>query len=841
MIGPEQVERELRELAQVAQSVEQRELLRARGHDARADAQATSDNAQLDRLEQRLVELEGIATVDARHAPAALAALRAPTPDYAATVAFLRWFSPGGPWLLVGIDPEKKQPTVAQTFSVAEESKLRAWLEREGRCRNLYFTVNPTRWDAPKQKKPARHDMAALAWLHVDLDPDKEKPFAQERARILGALRSLPEGIPQPSCILDSGGGYQAFWRLDTPLELAGADDVADKEARDTAREASADNAAAWNRWLEQCLGADRTHNLDRLMRLPGTLNRPDEKKRKAGRAVALAQVVEQRDTRHNLESFQRTEAKGGATVKREATAKVARFTGPVAGVVSLDSVPQISDNAELRKLLETGGTHADRSKNAMHAAGWMTRVGVPEDTQLAILQDARLGISAHILAQGDPYRAALRAIEQARHDEAGKRAREVAALAAGEFLLGDNGKPKKSQGNLRVAIQKLGVALWYDELAERHMVDGLDGHGPQLDDAGMRALSWALEEQHGLSWGWDTLVRYLLTLAEKNKRHPVREYLAGLKWDGVPRLDRWLSTYLGVEETPYTREVGLRVLLAAVTRVRHPGCKFDEMMILEGAQGARKSSALAALAGSPEWFTDTVALAADERRFMESVAGKWIVEASELRGMKRSEVETLKATLSRQVDRARLAYARLPVDRPRQCILIGTTNAEEYLRDASGNRRFWPVKVGEVMLTELTRDRDQLWAEAAHRQSLGESIRMDAALWSAAQVEQTERQARDPYFDALETALAEIPNGRLTVRDAWALVGVDPGRATQDDNVRLGEAMRALGWRRDKLRFGDGNPRRCYARGDASARISVEGIQSGVAVVVDGKRARSN
>jgi predicted P-loop ATPase len=316
-----------------------------------------------------------------------------------------------------------------------------------------------------------------------------------------------------------------------------------------------------------------------------------------------------------------------------------------------------------------------------------------------------------------------------------------------------------------------------------------------------------------------------------------VREYLAGLKWDGIPRLDRWLTTYLGVEDSTYAREVGLRVLLAGVARARNPGCKFDEMMILEGAQGAKKSSALAVLAGKAEWFTDTVPLGADERRFMESVAGKWIVEASELRGMKRGEVEALKATLSRQVDRARLAYARLPVDRPRQCILIGTTNAEEYLRDGSGNRRFWPVKVGEVKLDELVRDRDQLWAEAAHRQARGEAIHMDPAIWAAAQVEQASRQARDPFADALEAALGEVEDGRLTVRDAWLIVGMDPGKATQEDNVRLGEAMRALGWRRDKLRFSDGSPRRCYAVGSGSQRVSVEGGGQGVVVLVDGRR----
>ena len=776
----------------------------------------------------RLLDAQPV-KLGAQAAPVARAALRPPVPDYAATAAFLRWFAPAGPWLLVGIDPDKRLSPVAQTFSVAEEKQLRAWLEAEGGRRNLYFTVNPARWDAPRQKKPAQYDMAALAWLHVDLDPDKSKPLAAERERILSLLRNLPGGIPPPSCILDSGGGYQAFWRLEAPLELTGEDA--------SARAASAQAAAAWNRGLEEALGGDSCHNLDRLLRLPGTLNRPDEKKRAAGRAIALAQVVEQRDTRHALESFKRAEAKSGAKVKREATAKVARSTIPAAVVESLDSVEQLSGNAELRALLETGGTHADRSKNVMHAAGWLARLGVPEGVQLALLLDARLGISAHILAQGDPYRAALRAVEQARQDEASKRAREAAALEAGEFLLGDNGKPKKSQGNLRVALRKLGVALWYDELAERHMVAGLRGHGPQLDDAGMRALAWLLEEQHSLAWGWDTLVRYLLTLAEQSKRHPVRDYLAGLKWDGVPRLDAWLSTYLGAEETPYTREVGLRVLLAAVARVRHPGCKFDEMMILEGAQGGRKSSALAALAGKPEWFTDTVPLAATEQRFMEAIAGKWIVEASELRGMKRGEVEALKATLSRQVDRARMAYDRLPTDRPRQCVLIGTTNAEEYLRDGSGNRRFWPVKVGEVKVEELSLDRDQLWAEAAQRQAAGESIRMEPALWAAAQVEQDARQARDPYLDALEAALGEFDAGRVTVRDAWALVGVDPGRATQDDNVRLGEAMRALGWRRAKMRFGEGNPRRCYAIGDGSKRVSVEGMPTGVAVLVDGLR----
>jgi hypothetical protein len=823
MIDPEEVEGTLRELAELTGSMDHAALLRELGDPHAAERAAELADARLDAVAERMEAVAKVAA-DAR------AQLPRPAPDYSATLAFLRWFAPGGPWLVVSIDPEKKAVTRAQSFTVAEEAKLRAWLTREGRAHNLYFTVNPTRYDAPKQKKPALTDMAALAWLHADLDPDKSKPHHAERERILGVLHNLPASIPPPSCIVDSGGGFQAFWRLATPLELAGDDE--------STRESSARHAAAWNRALEQALGGDRTHNLDRLMRLPGTVNWPGPEKRAAGRRPALAQVLEMNDSRHPLQGFQRVEdPKTTGRVTREATPRAKPAAGKVSAIHSLDSVPQVRACPALRELLEKGGTHADRSLNAMHAAGWLTRLGVADAVQEAILLDPRLGISAHILAQADPARAARRAVEQAQRDEQEKQAREAAAQAAGEFLLGDNGRPKKSQANLRVALQKLGVALWYDELAERHMVDGLQGHGPQLDDAAMRAMAWTLEEEHGLVWGWDTLVRYLLTLAEQRKRHPVREYLAGLKWDGIPRLDRWLTTYLGVEDSTYAREVGLRVLLAGVARARTPGCKFDEMMILEGAQGAKKSSALAVLAGKAEWFTDTVPLGADERRFMESVAGKWIVEASELRGMKRGEVEALKATLSRQVDRARLAYARLPVDRPRQCILIGTTNAEEYLRDGSGNRRFWPVRVGEVKLDELVRDRDQLWAEAAHRQARGEAIHMDPAIWAAAQVEQASRQARDPFADALEAALGEVEDGRLTVRDAWLIVGMDPGKATQEDNVRLGEAMRALGWRRDKLRFSDGSPRRCYAVGSGSQRVSVEGGGQGVVVLVDGRR----
>jgi len=307
------------------------------------------------------------------------------------------------------------------------------------------------------------------------------------------------------------------------------------------------------------------------------------------------------------------------------------------------------------------------------------------------------------------------------------------------EFVMDGNGKPAKSPANLCAALQRWGVELWYDELAERHMVDGLRGHGPELSDAAMRELWLRLEEECGQQWSLGKLVRFLLTLAEKNKRHPVREYLAGLKWDGVSRLDAWLSTYLGAKDTPYTREVGRCVLLAAVARVRQPGCKFDEMMILEGHNGVALSLVVRFLISKENWFAENAPIAARGMGATKTILGKWIFVDTLLHSVKRSDPESLHSLLSRSQDRIRVG-SRLK-DYPRQCIFIGTTSEKTYLKEA--NRRFWPVETGNLNPSRLANDHNQLWAEAAHRQDTGESIRMDESVWAAAAIEQDKRRIR--------------------------------------------------------------------------------------------------
>lgn len=676
-----------------------------------------------------------------------------------------------GPWLPIAIDPEKpKNSRGAIRARLCRQIEDAADFIRNnnGIC-NLYYPLNRVREGVTQ--KPTKLDIEVIEYLHADLDPRKGESPAAAKARYLANLNRYPRW---PSAIIDSGNGIQARWRLDQPIplevEVVGGKRQFTPGSLERSKDAE-ERSKAIMLALDSVAG---TQNIDRILRLPGTVNIPDATKLRDGRVKCPTHLIESNDTTHPLEAFPRPEPS-----RRQ---KRAAAGGQPPGGATND------DDDKLWRVIRDGCFElwdGDRSKAVWYVTNEMLRRGYGDSIIERELLDRRNKVSEHIHAQSNPESYARDQIKSAR--------------TSLDLARDDHGRPYKTQANIRTALVKLGVTLRYDEFADQTLVGGLPGFGPVLDDAAVRRIWLLMDQRFRLSVSIELTYAVVEDTARLNAFHPVRDYLGALQWDGRPRLDTWLTDCAGAEDTKYVRAVGALVLMAAVRRVRQPGCKFDEMLVLENpTQGTAKSSALATLAIKEDWFTDDLPLNAEGKRVIESLRGRWIVEAGELSGMKRSDVEHLKAMLSRQIDRARMAFGRLVSSVPRQNIIIGTTNDTEYLRDATGNRRFWPVLVGTFDLDRLRRDRDQLWAEAAEREATGASIRLAEELWPAAEVEQGQRLTADPWVAILsDLGLGRIDRGKISTTALFRLLDIKPTYQTQDLAKRLSTVMWKLGWRR--------------------------------------------
>ena len=316
---------------------------------------------------------------------------------------------------------------------------------------------------------------------------------------------------------------------------------------------------------------------------------------------------------------------------------------------------------------------------------------------------------------------------------------------------LTEEGEPKRTYRNARAAIMALGVKCSYDLFHDRMRVAGkpINEWAGELSDDVNVMLRQIIINTFGFDPGKEAIADATTELCLENRFDPIIDYLDGLKWDGTPRLDKWLTDYLGVEDSALTRAIGRLTLVAAVRRAREPGCKFDHILTLEGSEGTKKSTSIQTLADEAN-FSDQTILTASDKEQQELVRGTWIFEIADLAGMRRADVEKIKAFASRTHDRARPAYGRRRVDAPRRCIFIATTNEDEYLQSQTGNRRFWPVKTGTIEIEALRRDRDQLWAEAASVEAKGGALVLPKELWAEASNEQDERRQHDPWDDTL-------------------------------------------------------------------------------------------
>lgn len=377
-------------------------------------------------------------------------------------------------------------------------------------------------------------------------------------------------------------------------------------------------------------------------------------------------------------------------------------------------------------------------------------------------------------------------------------------------WQLNDEGRPRSNLFNTMLAMRKapeLRDVFAHDDMMRADYMRRGDTLQP-VRDVDVSGIQEWLQKIGLASVTKDTTHQAVQKRASERAFHPVRQYLDGLRWDGMPRVGKWLSYYLGAEHTAYTSAIGRMFLIAMVARVFKPGCKADYMLVLEGEQGLFKSSACQILAGP--WFSDSLPDVRGGKDVAQHINGKWLIEVAEMSALDKAESAALKAFITRDTERYRPSYGRNEVIEPRQCVFVGTTNKPAYLRDETGGRRFWPVKVVRVDKEPLQHDRNQLFAEAVHL------FRKGVAWWPDREFEveyiKPEQDARYEA-DAWEQAIAEfLEDKSQTTVLAVALhgLGFDKPKLGTADQRRIAAALGRLGWERGKRT----NSARLYVQG---------------------------
>jgi predicted P-loop ATPase len=344
-------------------------------------------------------------------------------------------------------------------------------------------------------------------------------------------------------------------------------------------------------------------------------------------------------------------------------------------------------------------------------------------------------------------------------------------------------------------AIDGLGIGdrLAFDEMLRRPTITKRKTR--PLQDTDVVNIQKRLQNQGLARIGRDTVHDAVIDRAHARSFHPVREYLDALVWDGNERLRTWTSDYLGTPPTAYESAIGIMFLVSMVARIFEPGCKVDHMLVLEGPQGELKSSACRVLAGG--YFSDSLPeIHSAGKDVMIHLRGKWIVEIAEMHAVSRAEATQLKSFLSRQEEQFRPPHGRQEVVEPRQCVFIGTSNKDAYLRDETGGRRFWPVKCGQIDIAKLSTDRDQLLAEAVHEFQAGTHYWPDKQFErDVIQPEQEARYEDDAWTQPLADHVAGSMQTEFNIADvAKIAINLDAPRLDLGSQKRIAAILRKIG-----------------------------------------------
>ena len=341
---------------------------------------------------------------------------------------------------------------------------------------------------------------------------------------------------------------------------------------------------------------------------------------------------------------------------------------------------------------------------------------------------------------------------------------------------------------------------IWWDDFLEKVVFRTEDNEAREWDDdEDRKALIWMQSVMELYNAGSSEVRDAVKSVAKKNRRNELTEWLNSLLWDDKPRVEFLFSRGFGARPSQYIADVGRCWLISAIARAFEPGCKVDTLPILEGSQGAGKSSGLRVLGG--QWFGEMHSDIGN-KEFYEILKGKWIIELSEMHSLSKAETNKVKGIISNQIDRYRIPYEAHASDHPRRSVFAGTTNRDDWQIDATGARRFWPVRCGKVDLEWLKANRDQLFAEAVSLWRAGERWWTVNAEVASAEAEKSapedpwEAILKDDLREYREYSLGEILSSQL---------GIEAKDQSCKETRRVAEILRKLGWER----FSDGKQRR--------------------------------
>ena len=704
--------------------------------------------------------------------------------------------------------------SLEDAIDVAE--KVPDWARAEGY--SAFFGALPRREPGAGRKR----DVLRGRCLWADLD-FKDFPDGWEEAReMLSRLRI------EPSCIVETGHGFHAWYLLDEP--------------------ADPEDIEKTNALLVPALRADPAcKERARLMRLPGSWNVKEDEHRQAritfldpDRRYTLGEIAEAaRKRAREIEDEGTVEERGDPpadtpTAREDRPAPDAdddtpeTFNDPATGAgpsdryveVTVDAVAlDVSEAAQgsrnstlnagafsLGRLVGAGALEEGKARDVLTQAGTAAGLSAGE-----IAQTVNSGLSAGIEnpwednGQGPTAVAPRRNKNRHRKPDPRQAERPGAAIDRVWDALDQkaDGLPKNSMRNACTVLELdplFSGQIWFDDFAGKIMTQG----GPLTDGRVVAIRHW-LDEVYGMAIGKDAAHDALLFVAEKNRRHPLRERLLEIEregFDGEPRCEHLLSRYFGAVDTGLTRAISRAFLVSCVVRAFEPGSKVDTVLILVGKQGVKKSTGLKALAIEPQWFSDS-ALDLRSKDCYQGLEGIWLYELAELDSMRRAESSSIKAFLSSQVDKFRPSYGRLVVERPRQCVFVGSTNAGEFISDRTGSRRLFPVEVGEIDLEGLKRDRELIWAEAIAWWRMGVRHWLEDDLADELAQHSEQYRQRDPW----EGPILEWIRARFTpfksetvLRDALNLE--EKHRMSRADGMRIAGILKAAGCEKNRRRI---------------------------------------